>query len=103
MATILEQLVPLMDYADPVFLSQLENDLETPIYNQGTPVVQACLKALTTVVTQLTHNTLKIEQIFTKFYQPLVHYQKVAIDSNAMKTILRGLAVVGLLCRYFDF
>lgn len=45
-ATIMERVVPLIEYPDAEFLSQLEKDLTTPLYKQGMAVIQSCIKCL---------------------------------------------------------
>eukprot|EP01116_Phalansterium_solitarium_P022235 TRINITY_DN7270_c0_g1_i1.p1 TRINITY_DN7270_c0_g1~~TRINITY_DN7270_c0_g1_i1.p1 ORF type:complete len:1896 (-),score=444.63 TRINITY_DN7270_c0_g1_i1:97-5784(-) len=103
-AAVLEKVVPLMEQPDPAFLEQLERDLVQQVHTQGMAVIQSNIKCLVAVICRVTKNFYVLQELLYRYYQVLlVNKAKTELDQKTKLAIIRGMFVVGMLCKYHDF
>jgi len=81
-ATIMERIVPLIEYPDAEFLSQLEKDLTTPLYKQGMAVIQSLIKCLCTVVSKVSLNFSFLKGFYLSSFRTYLSDNQMEIPSG---------------------
>lgn len=109
-ARTLELVVPLIEHASEIFLSQLEEAMIKLVILHDKTVVAACLSCLGSVVNNVTKNFTLIRDTFKKYFSNIVTFKRVYEKDprdhrlpRSTPMFRRSLFTVGLLLRHFDF
>ncbi|XP_065206815.1 nipped-B-like protein [Planococcus citri] len=111
-ARILEIVVPMLEHASEMFLSQLEEDSVKLIFQHDQTVILSCISCLGSVVNNVTRNFPLIRDCFLRYFNPLIKL-KTMMDNGGNINVLnnpavrvdfrRSMYIVGLMLRFFDF